>query len=274
MTEFTKTKIHFALALLGTLFALHPFLERFQDVGFVYLGYHLKWAYAYIATAGCLALCVYCFGLTLVSERPHSWLERLGNDFYALAVLIGPIFGGLHLSSLLAECVGQSHLAWAAPAVALGLGIGWLILSPLLALLLRRRLGKQDRSATLAQLATQEMNSVSRAQELVTADHLDLSVMETWRAVEARLRRALLLRGITPPQAKPEAVIAAAKRAHLLTPETLRLVEELRRAWTIAVSTEPITREATTAALNAGRQILASIAVEDAAHPAPDSIRA
>ena len=38
MTEFTKMKITFALALLGTLFALHPFLDRYPDRGFVYLG--------------------------------------------------------------------------------------------------------------------------------------------------------------------------------------------------------------------------------------------
>ena len=38
MTEFTKLKISFALALMGTLFALHPFLDRFADWGFLYLG--------------------------------------------------------------------------------------------------------------------------------------------------------------------------------------------------------------------------------------------
>jgi hypothetical protein len=36
MTEFTKTKIHFVLALLASLFALHPFLARFEDSGFLY----------------------------------------------------------------------------------------------------------------------------------------------------------------------------------------------------------------------------------------------
>jgi len=92
MTEFTKTKIHFALALLGSLFALHPFLERFEDASFVYLDYTLKVSYAYLLLAGLLALCVYCYGLTLVSERPHSWLERLGNYSYGLAVMVLPFY--------------------------------------------------------------------------------------------------------------------------------------------------------------------------------------
>ena len=42
MSEFTKTKMHFALALIGTLFALHPLVEKYPDLGFDYLGVWLK----------------------------------------------------------------------------------------------------------------------------------------------------------------------------------------------------------------------------------------
>jgi len=126
MNEFTKTKIHFTLALLAALFALHPFLDKLEDVKFDYLGYPLKFSYAYVVFAGLLALCVYLFALTMVSERPHSWLERLGNYCYGLAIMSLPFYGGLYLASLLAEQLGESrHLAYAAPGVALGLGIGW-----------------------------------------------------------------------------------------------------------------------------------------------------
>src|SRR5437899_692025 len=139
MTEFTKTKIHFALALLGTLFALHPYLQKFADFGFMYLDVFLKVSYAFGLLAGLLAFCVYCYGLTLVSERPHSWLEKLGNYSYGLAVMVLPFYGGLYLASLLAEQLGQSHLAWAAPGAALAVGVGWFVLSQVFALFLRGR---------------------------------------------------------------------------------------------------------------------------------------
>src|SRR5438128_9757389 len=132
MTDFTKTKTHFALALLGTLFALHPFLNRFESSGFLYLGYELKLSDVYALIAGLLALAVYCYGLGLISERPHSWLERLGNCSYALAIMVLPLYGALYLSSRLADRLEQSHWAWAAPAVAFGLGVIWLVLSQLL----------------------------------------------------------------------------------------------------------------------------------------------
>src|SRR5262249_42906966 len=176
MTEFTKTKIHFALALLGTLFALHPYLEKYENNGFDYLGSHLKVTHAYVLVAGLLAFSVYCFGLTLVSERSHSCLEKLGNYSYGLAVMVLPFYGGLYLASLLAEKLGQSHLAWAAPSVTLGLGVLWFLLSQLFAWRLRGRLGRQDVRTKLEQLARQEVSSLEHAQELFATEHYDVSV--------------------------------------------------------------------------------------------------
>jgi hypothetical protein len=116
----------------------------------------------------------------------------------------------------------------------------------------------------------QEMTSLEHARELFVGDHLDLSVMETWRAVEARLRRVLLARGIAPREGGPETVIAAAKRAGIVKAATLTLLDQLKCAWRTAVSSEPITQEVASAALAAGREILASIAVDRAADaPSP-----
>src|SRR3954453_13496000 len=166
MTEFTKLKISFILALMGTLFALHPFIDRFSDRGFTYLGYDLKVFYAYSLTAGLLSLCVYSYAVTLLSERPHSWCERTGNSTYALAVLVVPVYAGLFLSAKLADRVALTHVAWAAPAVAVGLGFGWVALSQLVAWRIRRRLGEQDRSSKVAQLAKQEGESLNQARSL------------------------------------------------------------------------------------------------------------
>jgi hypothetical protein len=261
VTEFAKVKISFALALLGTLFALHPFLERVEDAGFVYLGSELKVFHAYSLMAGLLALTVYCYALILLHERPHSWLERTGNYLYALAILILPLYGALCLSGLLAERLGHSHLAWAAPAVALGLGLGWLALSHVAAVLIRRRLGAQDRRAKLDQLAAQEVICVKHARELSAHEHHDLSVIEAWKALEARLRRLLLVRGADPGGGRPDAVFDRAVRRGILS--GLELVQELRRDWHVAMSTEPLSAEEARKALSGVRHLLAVIPVEE-----------
>jgi hypothetical protein len=262
MTEFTKTKIHFALALLGAIFALHPFLQRWEDASFYYLGFEVKVFYAYILVAGLLSLSVYCFGLTLVSERVHAGMERLGNYFYALAVMVIPLIAGLYLSGLLADRVGQSHLAWAAPGLALGLGIGWLLLSQLLAWLVRGRLGQQDQNVKLEQLAKQEITSVNRARELFDGEHYDLSFIEAWRALESRLRRVLLMRGVSLDNAGPEQIIQAVKRARILRESNLALLREMKDHWHVAMSSEPLGRDAAQAALRDVRYLLSIIPLD------------
>jgi HEPN domain-containing protein len=269
MTEFTKLKISYALALLGTLFALHPFLDRFVDRGFFYLGYDLKIYYAYSLTAGLLSFCVYLYAVTLLNDRPHSWCERTGNSTYALAILVVPVYAGLFLSAKLADRVALSHLAWAAPTVAIGLGFGWVALSQLVAWRIRHRLGEQDRVSKIAQLAKQECDSLKQARELFDGEHYDLSVVEAWRALEARLRQVLLTRKITTRTDDPQAVIRLAVRKGILREPTLGLVAELKRHWTVAVSTEPLQREAAVESLSAVRHVLSVIPVKE---PVPVSV--
>jgi hypothetical protein len=263
MTEFTKLKISYALALLGTLFAMHPFLDRIADLGFLYLGYDLKVFYAYSLTAGLLSLCVYLYAVTLLNDKPHSWCERTGNSTYALAVLVLPIYAGLFLSAKLADQVAVSHVAWAAPVVAIGLGVGWIALSQLVVWRIRRQLGEQDRASRIARLAKQEIESLNQARELFDGGHYDLSVVEAWRALEARLRQVMLSRRIETRHGDAQAVIQAAIRKHILREPTLGVVSELKRHWTVAVSTEPLTREAAIESLSAVRHILSVIPVKE-----------
>jgi hypothetical protein len=270
MTEFTKTKMHFALALLATLFALHHILEKFgETIGFTYLGYFLPIYYPYALIAGFLALTVYCYALALLSERAYSLMEKTGNYCYALAILILPLYGGLYLSSLAADHLGQAHLAWTGPTVIpLGLGVLWFILSQVAAWWFRARLSDKDRHVTLEQLAEQEILALNRARDLFATDHYDLSVIEAWKAIELRLRRALLIQGITSQVSKAEALIHRATRAGLLTKPTLALLHNLRKQWKVAVGVEPLSREAADMALSATRNILSTIPVDQGAKPA------
>jgi len=263
MTEFTKTKIHFALALLGAIFALHPFLLRWEDIGFWYLGFEIKLFYAYLLVAGLLSLCVYCYGLTLFSERQHAGLEKLGNYLYALAAMILPLLGGLYLASFLADRMGRSELAWAAPGVALGLGITWLILSQMAAWLVRGRLADQDRTTKVEQLAKQEITSVNHARELFDNGHYDLAVIEAWRAMDARLRRVLIDRGVTVNKSGPEPLLQATRRAGIISGPAMGLLEELKQHWHVAMSSEPLSREAGSAALSNVRFLLSIIPLRE-----------
>jgi HEPN domain-containing protein len=267
VTEFTKTKMHFALALLGTLFALHNFMEKLDEknIGFDYLGQPLKLYYAYGLMAGLLGLTVYFYGLALLSERGYSWMEKTGNCIYALAIMVFPLYGALYASNWAAQQSGVEDLAWAGPTVVpIGLGLAWLILSWVLAWLLRKRLGDRDRTVKAEELAEQEIAALNRAREMFEKDHYDLSVIEAWKAIETRLRRVFLARGAAPRAQTPEALMHAANRAGVLSKSNLALVQDLRRQWNVAVGVVPVTKEAADKVLGVTRDILSTIPIETA----------
>jgi HEPN domain-containing protein len=271
MTEFTKTKIHFALALLGTLFAIHPYVEQWEHAGFSYLGYRLEVFHAYALTGGLLALSVYFYATALLSERTSTRAERVGNYLYALGILIFPLYGLFYLSSLgehwleesrvLERWISHDRLAGIGPIVTLALGAFWLLGSQVLAWRVRSRLSDQDRTSKVKQLENEEVAALSQAREMAASNHHDLAVIQAWKALEARLRQALLRRGIVPSATDAQSLLDAAGQAGILTGKSREQVEDLRRQWNVAVSTEPLTREAAERALVVARDILSTISL-------------
>ena len=274
MTDFTKTKMHFALALLGTLFAMHPFIEKLEHAGFVYLTHNLEIFYAYGLMAGLLAVAIYCYAAALVSDKTSAKMERAGNYFYGISILVFPLYGSLYLahvlerwladSKLLADWLEPSQLAWVGPGLAVGFGIGLLVVWQVLGWRLRMHLSDQDRVASVEQLAEQEIRSLNRAGEMLAGDHFDLGVIEAWKALEARLRRVMLLRHLQPVGDNAETLIAAAGRAGILTEPARGLVQEVRQQWNVAVGPVPLAREPAEKTLQAVRDILATIALPTA----------
>src|SRR5262245_32449817 len=172
MNDFKKAKITFALALLGTLFALHRVVENADyqaaTTFTTYLGYEINIVHAYLLLAGLLALTVYFYAIGFMTEHPSARVEKTGNLIYALAIMVVPMYGVLYLSSFLAETLGQLEMYWIVPLVALGVGV-------LLGGSFLYRLTHQDRKAKAAHWADLEISSLYRARALFEGGHYDLS---------------------------------------------------------------------------------------------------
>jgi hypothetical protein len=273
MTEFTKTKMHFTLLLLGALFALHPVVMRIEDYGFWFpFGARpedkvfLKIQYVYALLAGLVALVVYFYSMILLSVRWAGLAERIGNTVYALTLLVLPLYGGLYLAHLLAERMEVTEIAWmvrAAPWVAVGLAVFWLVLAQIGVIWLRRKLSAQDVEHRLTQLVEREAEALSRAQEMFAGDHFDLVVIESWKALEARLQRALLAHDYHQIPASAEALLTTAQRAGILDNLGRERVNQVLHAWHVAIGTEPTLRETADKALKTTRDLLSTIPVMD-----------
>jgi hypothetical protein len=259
MADFIKTKLQAALALLGMLFALKPFIGDIQNVGFAVLDVRVNLLHALAGMACLLAVCIHCYAFDMLRARPFSLVERLGNTAFGLAILTLPTFGvafGLtELGHLLAVRYNLPQLEWAAPAVAAALAFVWVAL----AVAIRLRLGGQDRSHQFHMLNETESAALKRAQEMYDQGHYDLSVIEIWRGLEARLRRSLLARQVHGPFDDWNRLRDAAHSAGLLAKVPLTALDGLRRTWQTAVGVEPVGREDAFEALATAKSILATI---------------
>jgi hypothetical protein len=112
-------------------------------------------------------------------------------------------------------------------------------------------------------LAQHEVEALKQGNELFDSEHYDLAVVEPWRALEARLRQALLSRGITARLEPPQEVLRVATRKGILHEPTLSVIEELTRHWHRALSTEPLSREPAVEALSIVRHVLSVTPVKE-----------
>jgi HEPN domain-containing protein len=259
MADFIKTKLQAALALLGMLFALRPFVDDIQNVGFAVLDVRINLLHVLAGMAGLLAVSVHCFAFDMLRVRPISLVERLGNLAFGLAVLALPAFGvgwGLtELGRFLAEKYALPQLVWATPAVLAGLFVAWL----LFAILIRVRLTRQDRVHQHDTLNEAESTALKRAQEMFDHGHYDLSAIEAFRGLEARLRRALLRKGVHGHYEDWNELRDAAHEAGLLAKVPPSALDDLYRRWKIAVGVDPLPRDEAAAALASVKTILSTI---------------
>ena len=271
MSEFMKNKVNFALALLGTLFVLLTFQDKMDAVraytDFTWNHINLfgqefslefTLVYCFGVAGALLSLSVYFYAMAITTERSSGGLERLGNFAYALAVLVLPVYGLLVLSHWAAVSLGWDLLHYTAPA-ALGGVIGVWVLA---GVLLRWRLGRQDRRAQMRQLSLLEVDHVRKSRDMQTHHHYDMAVIEAWKALEARLHRLLLHRGYLQHMT-PHQMIKTGHRIGLIPSALMPSVQDLQQQWNIAISTQPLTREAAETALNASRKLMAELPVEE-----------
>ena len=229
MTEFTKAKIGFALALLGVLFAIHPIIRDIGNIGFMFFGLFLGIRIFYYAIALLLGIAVYTYAIEFISDRPVTIAQRAGNIVYAIALLVPPLYGLLWITSWVAKLavfISKSALAGTIANGLLGVVSGFL--SALLSDFVRRKLNSKDREARVNQLSMEEVSHIDRASEMFQAGYYDLSVFEAFRAIESALRRTVVGRQISIRSRGFRDLLDASLKAKIVPQEIEGIIKEIR----------------------------------------------
>jgi HEPN domain-containing protein len=263
MSDFTRTKMIFVVALLAVAFMLRPMLEEIEGprAGFNVLGWTVLIHYPYYLFVGSLALAAYFYALELVSGRSFGIGQRAGNVMYALSVVIPPAFLVLFLTGQLGRLI---HGATGSNAAALA---GQYIVTGLLAVAaagafvyIRRALRAKDKSSSVERLGREETDQMNKATGLYEAGLYDLVLVESFRAIETALKKTLMARDIRVRGAKMGDLVEAAAGAGIVSARDESAIKDLRAIRNRVVhEAETVTRNQAEDAMDAARRVVISI---------------
>lgn len=229
MTDFTKAKIGFALALLGVLFAIHPIIRDLGNIGFMFFGLLLEIRIFYYTVALFLSITVYAYAIEFISDRPVTIAQRVGNIVYAIALFVPASYSLLWITSWLAKFavfVSKSPMAGAITSSLFGVLSG--ALSALLFNSFRRKLNSKDRKNRVVQLSLDTGLHINRATEMFKASYYDLSVFEAFRAIETTLQIAVMSKQTWVRGEGFQNLLDVAIKANVIPQEIGETIEEIR----------------------------------------------
>lgn len=277
VSDFAKAKIVFALALVGVLFAIHPVVRDLGDAGYTFFGSVLQFRVIYYAMLSLLGCVIYFYAVDFITDNPLGMAHRIGNWFYAMALLFPPLFALVATAIKVAEGVvwiSDSPMAGEVSKVAITtIAVCFCLLFAYVA---SRGMNRRDREDTVDRLAFRSKGHLNRAEELMEAGHHDLVALEAFRCIESVLQRALLDGNIAVSSSRANQLIPVAARAGIIPESLVGVFHELRIARNRAVhSRDQFTVDDATWFLDTTRKMIGSVRapqpLDDPAQSTPSS---
>lgn len=263
LTEFEKTKIALAVALLAILFTLQPLLQQHGPfLIFPWTGLTLN--HAYYLSFGSLALCVFCYGFefVLVASRV-LWIHRVGNVLYVFAFLVPVVAVLLVLVVLLVSAL--SVLAQLADEQRMELlkvlsnaaSVTLLVLTFLVVVRSRKRLERAESQSANEEAQSRERIFTLRADQLFDAGYYDMAVLDLYRAIESAIVGALERSGVRTGRMSGGSLLDLARNHEILDEVDLQTIKSIRQLRNQAVHSEiPVSEEAAVTTLDQGTALL------------------
>ncbi len=258
MIEFDKTKVAFVLALLGTMFAIHPVVVKFEKLGFEIFGLSLRIEVVYTIFTLLLALATYLYAICFVTQKPFPVIPKLGNIVYAISLIVPLAYFLLFVCDTVVEFAGPL-VNRAHAEVVFSFFVG--IFSSVLAAGVWRLLAKRDRSAAVKHLSKEEKSYIQRAAEMHDTGHLYLTVLDSFHAMESALRKAFLNCGVQIQTRNFSQMVDAAVQAKMIPKELLESIRKVQKVRNEAIHNEAVSlsREDAKTVLDISKRFLAEL---------------
>jgi hypothetical protein len=231
MTEFSKLKIAFSLALLGTVFAVSPLIKEYGVIAYKLFGLLLSVKLGFAFFALFLGSAVYFYAVALIGESVYfDAAKTAGNIAYTIALIIPPLYLLLYPVSLLADLsLYLLKSPWAAGSLQVFLGAIVAIAVQATVRVLFATFREKDRSERIAKLEEEGNAVLSRARKLFGEGYFDISVTESWKAIEIALRRAFYNQNIQVRVANGWSLVGLATEKELISAQQAKEISLIRK---------------------------------------------
>ena len=264
LSDYDKTKVTIALALLAALFALWPAVDSVNAAGAVVWGLTFRTTLrtAYFGMVSLLGIGVWLYAVQYAfGESGNPVLLKIGHVVYAVSMslpLVLPTWGVVWLLQRLTLQMSSSLLLMGIVKILIALVVGSLF-TWLIGRIKKALLESEARSWSKA-AGSDGLAALLSSRKLADEDRFDLSIQEAYRAAELYIRMAAgdhnaYLRSRPLPQ-----IITALREQVALPPETLNIMAELQRMRNVSVhKSEQFDRDAAVRAGKLAGEVMVSV---------------
>ena len=238
MSDFTKVKIGFAIALLAALFTISPVTSNLGAFGFYVFGIHIEIKHLYYFISLFLTLAVYFYSIQFLTERQVRFVrfaQMLADGSYAIAIVAPILYLSLFLVVLLTAAISpivkSENLQGIFQNVLSGI-MG--VLSVLASQRLMKLFAKREKQSSSEEYDKQAISVLDRAKQLFEDGHYDLSVIECFKSIETAARKVLLQKGVSLKNRSTRDLIQAAQDQGIIPEDRISLVHTIRQSRNIA----------------------------------------
>lgn len=229
MDDFFKTKVGFTIGLLASIFAFKPLVDANANIGFSIFNVKITVEYAYVFLTSFLGLAIYFISLQFASEKHVGLLDKISNACYSIALATPIVFIVCWLTTIILNFVAQNIKLipdlWISMAISLIMGF----FSNTVYRFLMKSIKGKSLEAEKKQERKEDIEVLSRAQELYTSGMYDMSVLESSKVIESIVRRLLELRGISITKGHMYELVKLSEEHRILNKADTELLNEIRQ---------------------------------------------
>ena len=214
---------------------------------------------------GCLGMSVYFYSIQFLSEKKIKYIQETGDILYGIALSLPPVFLLLVITVKTISLIGKDELTYfISPLLSVVAGI----VTSLLSAKFKGKISEMRRSNDAKDEEKLEHEYLSRAKTLFNDGYFDLSILETFKAIESTLNKQLLFWGV---ELEPRGFLSNFKKAQnlkILKSSDVQTINEIRHIRNqVAHNKIQITEEKAKNLLKDGEKIIVSISIAGPPYP-------